>query len=124
VTSRVFVYGTLQPGQPRWPLLAPFGIQIGSLARARGALFDTGYGWPAAVFDADAAEEVPGVVVAIRAEMLEEALAGLDEVEGVDGGLFQRVVIDVDDLSCWAYHWLESTEAFHRIQRWPRGGEL
>ena len=73
MTSRVFVYGTLQPGQPRWPLLAPFGIQIGSLARARGALFDTGYGWPAAVFDADATEEVPGVVVAIHAEMLEEA---------------------------------------------------
>ena len=78
----------------------------------------------AAVFDADAAEEVPGVVVSIRAEMLEEALASLDEVEGVDGGLFQRVVIDVGGLSCWAYHWPESTEAFHRIQRWPRGGEL
>ena len=124
MTSRVFVYGTLQPGQPRWPLLAPFGIQVGSLARARGALFDTGYGWPAAVFDADAAEEVPGVVVAVRAELLEEALVALDEVEGVDGGLFQRVVIDVDGLSCWAYHWPGSTEAFDRIQRWPRGGEL
>ena len=78
----------------------------------------------AAVFGADAAEEVPGVVVSIHAEMLEEALASLDEVEGVDGGLFQRVVIDVGGLSCWAYHWPESTEAFHRIQRWPRGGEL
>ena len=75
------------------------------------------YGWPAAVFDADAAEEVPGVVVSIHAELLEEALASLDEVEGVDGGLFQRVVIDVGGLSCWAYHWPESTEAFHRIQR-------
>ena len=124
MTSRVFVYGTLQPGQPRWPLLSPFGIQIGSLAQACGALFDTGYGWPAAVFDVDAPTEVPGVVVAIHAEMLEEALASLDEVEGVDGGLFQRVVIDVGGLSCWAYHWPESTEAFHRIQRWPRGGEL
>ena len=67
---------------------------------------------------------MPGVVVAIRAELLEEALVALDEVEGVDGGLFQRVVIDVDGLSCWAYHWPGSTEAFHRIQRWPRGGEL
>ena len=124
MTSRVFVYGTLQPGQPRWPLLAPFGIQVGSLARARGAPFDTGYGWPAAVFDAGAATEVPGVVVAIRAKLLEEALVALDEVEGVDGGLFQRVVIDVDGLSCWAYHWPESTEAFRRIERWPRGGEL
>ena len=124
MTSRVFVYGTLQPGQPRWPLLAPFGIQIGSLACARGELFDTGYGWPAAVFDAGAATEVPGVVVAIRAELLEEALVALDEVEGVDGGLFQRVVIDVDGRSCWAYHWPESTEAFRRIERWPRGGEL
>ena len=124
MTSRVFVYGTLQPGQPRWPLLSPFGIQVGSLARARGALFDTGYDWPAAVFDADATEEVPGVVVAIRREVLEEALAGLDEVEGVDSGLFKRVVIDVEGQSCWAYHWPESTAAFHRIQRWPPGVEL
>ena len=63
-------------------------------------------------------------MVSICAELLEAALVALDKVEGVDGGLFQRVVIDVGGLSCWAYHWPGSTEAFHRIQRWPRGGEL
>ena len=63
-------------------------------------------------------------MVSIRAELLEEALVALDEVEGVDGGLVQRVVIDVEGRSCWAYHWPEPTEAFRRIERWPPGGEL
>jgi len=121
VTTLIFVYGTLKPGQHRWPVLASFGNQSDGArsARARGALFDTGYGWPAAVFDGGAAAEVPGVVVSMRAEMLHEALATLDEVEGVAGGLFQRVVIDVDGQSCWAYHWPGATVAFRQIERWP-----
>ena len=124
MTTYIFVYGTLKPGQHRWPVLASFGTQadVGHSGRARGTLFDTGYGWPAAVFDADVASEVAGVVVSMRAEVLDEALVTLDEVEGVDSGLFQRVVIEVDGQSCWAYHWPESTDALRQIERWPSDG--
>lgn len=55
--EHVFVYGTLKPGEVRWPILAPFVMHPtagGGEASVCGKLFDTGYGWPAAVFDSAA----------------------------------------------------------------------
>ena len=121
VTTRVFVYGTLKPGQSRWRILQPFAVRAGAdfWASAQGHLFDTGYGWPAAVFASGVRDPVPGVVMAIRPESINEALATLDAVEGVVGGLFRRIVIDVDGQPCWTYHWPGPTNGFSRIARWP-----
>jgi gamma-glutamylcyclotransferase (GGCT)/AIG2-like uncharacterized protein YtfP len=120
VSTNVFVYGTLKPGQHRWPTLAPFasGEQAAVSASAPGRLFDTGYGWPAAVFDPRAADLVPGVVVALHPASADEALSVLDDVEGVDSGLFRRVLVDVEGRRCWAYHWPGKTEGFRRIAHW------
>lgn len=125
MTTRVFVYGTLKPGQSRWDILRPFAVEADSESpsSASGQLFDTGYGWPAAVFAAGTSDLVPGVVVAIRPESVDEALATLDAVEGVESGLFRRILIDVEGLPCWAYHWPGPTEEFRRIALWPPTGK-
>lgn len=119
MSTALFVYGTLQPGQPRWPALAPYA-ETHAAAGALGRVFDTGYGWPAAVFDPGSADEVPGVVVTLRADSVDEALAVLDAIEGVESGLFHRVLVDVEGRPCWAYHWPGATGGFDRITGWPR----
>ena len=120
MSTDVFVYGTLKPGQHRWAILAPFVIEPEPAvsASASGRLFDTGYGWPAAVFDPRAADRVPGVVVALHPASAEEALAVLDDGEGVYSGLFRRVLVDVEGRPCWTYHWPGATAEFRRITLW------
>jgi hypothetical protein len=72
VPPRLFVYGTLQPGRLRWPLLAPFASGHRPAA-VRGLLYDSGNGWPVAVLD-PVGGEVPGVLVDLVADRLAEAL--------------------------------------------------
>jgi gamma-glutamylcyclotransferase (GGCT)/AIG2-like uncharacterized protein YtfP len=124
VTTRVFVYGTLKPGLSRWHILEPFALRADtdSSASAHGRLFDTGYGWPAAVFGSRLSEQVHGVVVAIRSESIDEALATLDVGEGVASGLFRRILVEVYGQPCWAYHWPGPTDEFRRIAGWPPSG--
>jgi gamma-glutamylcyclotransferase (GGCT)/AIG2-like uncharacterized protein YtfP len=121
VTTHVFVYGTLKPGQSRWQILERFTVRSDAVssASAQGRLFDTGYGWPAAVFDSRVSDQVRGVVVAIRSESINKALATLDAVEGVAGGLFRRILIDVNGQACWAYHWPGPTDEYRRVATWP-----
>jgi gamma-glutamylcyclotransferase (GGCT)/AIG2-like uncharacterized protein YtfP len=116
----VFVYGTLQPGQPRWPALAHFISEPNATRSASvpGQLFDTGYGWPAAVFERTSSNQIPGVVVRLNPESVDEALLMLDAIEGVDSGLFQRVTVNADGHPCWTYHWPGLTESFPRIPGW------
>ncbi len=118
--NHVFVYGTLQPGQPRWPALARFTPQPNATPAVclPGHLFDTGYGWPAAVFDPDSGDQVPGVVVGLDPKSVDEALLTLDAIEGVDSGLFQRVIVTAGGHPCWSYNWPGPTEGFHRIPAW------
>jgi gamma-glutamylcyclotransferase (GGCT)/AIG2-like uncharacterized protein YtfP len=117
---RVFVYGTLRPGQPRWPALARFISEPDATRAASvpGQLFDTGYGWPAAIFEGTSIDQVLGVVVRLDPESVDEALLTLDAIEGVDSGLFQRVIVTADGHPCWSYHWPGPTEGFQRIPGW------
>lgn len=121
MTERVFVYGTLKPGQARSPVLAPFVLPTGddSTAAVSGLLYDTGHGWPAAVFDTAAGAEVPGSVLTLRPESAAQALDTLDAVEGVRSGLFHRILVEVEGQSCWTYHWPGPVAAFQRIRCWP-----
>ncbi|HEY6790361.1 MAG TPA: gamma-glutamylcyclotransferase family protein, partial [Trebonia sp.] len=92
VTGRLFVYGTLMPGQPRWHLLAPLTTPAQpERAEAAGHLYRTPYGWPAAVFDLAASSPVPGLVITLRNPA--DALPVLDEIEGTGAGLFRRRLI-------------------------------
>jgi gamma-glutamylcyclotransferase (GGCT)/AIG2-like uncharacterized protein YtfP len=120
---RLFVYGTLQPGRLRWPVLAPFAIGHRPAA-VPGALHDTGNGWPVAVFGAVDDGVVPGVLVDVDPDRLDEALALLDDVEGTVAGLLVRVVVaTTDGATAWAYHWPSATAGMRRISRWDSTDE-
>ena len=108
--ANVFVYGTLLPGDVRWPLLAPFVVDHGWSDRAAGRLYDTGLDYPAAVFDTDVvaggARLVVGRTIPLLESSLTRALTVLDEVEGVVAGLYERVAIRTErGHDAWAYRY-------------------
>ena len=125
--ARLFVYGTLMPGEERWPRLAPLAVPAErehaereraerERADAAGYLYRTPYGWPAAVFDPAASSAVPGLVVTLQDPG--RALPVLDEIEGTSAGLFERRLITTRAGLCWAYHWLGQTSGFQAIRQW------
>jgi gamma-glutamylcyclotransferase (GGCT)/AIG2-like uncharacterized protein YtfP len=112
----VFVYGTLKPGRSRWPALAPFIDRSTDPQETsvRGRLWDTAYGWPA-MTDGDG--NVAGIVVPLDPARYPEALARLDQIEGVATGLFERVrVTTADGTSCWTYRWSGATAGFAPVE--------
>lgn len=117
VPPRLFVYGTLQPGRLRWPVLAPFATGHRS-ASVAGTLHDTGHGWPVAVFHPGDGD-VPGVLVDLDPGRLDDTLALLDRIEGTVAGLLVRVVVTTTDgATAWAYHWPSTTAGMRRISGW------
>jgi gamma-glutamylcyclotransferase (GGCT)/AIG2-like uncharacterized protein YtfP len=104
VITHLFVYGTLRPGQQRWPFLEPFVTDEGLDETATGALYDTGNGYPAARFDRPGT--IHGRVYSLRVDRLDECLALLDEVEGAVVDLFRRVAITTSTGDeAWAYEY-------------------
>jgi gamma-glutamylcyclotransferase (GGCT)/AIG2-like uncharacterized protein YtfP len=114
--SAVFVYGTLLPGQERWPLLEPYALEARE-ALVRGQIYDTGRGYPGALFDRPGS--IPGALIELDPERLTDALTMLDEVEGVDLGLYRRVLVHTDaDEPAWSYAWADDPDALVPIERW------
>jgi gamma-glutamylcyclotransferase (GGCT)/AIG2-like uncharacterized protein YtfP len=114
--TAVFVYGTLLPTESRWPLLEPFAVEVRP-AVVPGRLFDTGRGFPCALFSG--VGSIPGAVIAVEPERIEEALALLDEVEGVAFGLYERVLVRTDDgEAVWSYAWAGDMDDLTPIVRW------
>jgi gamma-glutamylcyclotransferase (GGCT)/AIG2-like uncharacterized protein YtfP len=104
--SLVFVYGTLQPGEERWPILAPLVLGEGRATKVAGDLYDTGEGYPAALFPDDTEGLITGRVFTMRQEAIAEALAVLDEVEAAVEGLYRRIVVEtIDGDRAWAYEY-------------------
>ncbi|MCU1367341.1 MAG: hypothetical protein JWN39_2980 [Ilumatobacteraceae bacterium] len=100
--EHLFVYGTLRPGEVRWQFLEPYVVDEGADDSVAGQLFDTGLGYPAAIFGNDGA--ISGRVYALRAETIDEALHELDIVEGAVRGLYARVPITTAaGVTAWAY---------------------
>lgn len=114
--SRLFVYGTLMPGQPRWGILEPYVEGRPVTASVTGMLFDTGHGYPA-LFAGQAS--VPGVAVHLRGDRLDEALEVLDDVEGTAFGLFERRLACVDDHAAWVYYGHDPRLRGTPIDSWP-----
>ncbi len=116
--SRLFVYGTLMPGEARWPVLAPYAVSWED-ATAPGHLWDTGLGFPGVRFEPHAGP-VPGVIVDLDPGRLAETLAVLDDIEG-EGRLYRRVIVATTAGPAHAYEWLGSTEGLRRLPGgWPR----
>lgn len=91
----LFVYGTLQPGRLRWPLVAELVEMVGS-AVARGVMTATPMGYPAASFDASSPAHVHGTLLRPRNSQAALTLyRRTDRIEDA-GGLFLRVTVRVD----------------------------
>jgi gamma-glutamylcyclotransferase (GGCT)/AIG2-like uncharacterized protein YtfP len=110
--TTLFVYGTFQPGDERWHHLEPFvdgGTEdVGEPDTVDGSLYDTGQGYPAAVFDhrAEPGGVVHGLRIALRADTLGEALGALDAEEASVTGLFRRTLVTTHaGLIAWAYQY-------------------
>ena len=102
--THLFVYGTLRPGQQRWPFLEPFVTDEGHDESVVGTLYDTGHGYPAAKFDRSGT--IFGRVYPLKLDRLDEGLKLLDEVEGAVIDLFRRVAITTSTgIEAWAYEY-------------------
>lgn len=114
----LFVYGTLQPGERAWHLLAP-SARSAERTSVEGALWDTRLGYPALTLAAEALAEVPGVVVELDPARAERVLEQLDTYEEVhDSHYVRRRVVTSDGRAAWAYDWVGPTTGFRRIERW------
>ena len=114
---RLFLYGTLMPGEPLWPMLAPY-VASWQPVTASGRLWDTGRGYPAVRFDA-AEDPVPGILVTIEAERASEAIDALDRIED-EGRLYRRVEVATSGGAAFAYEWLGDTDGLLRLEAgWP-----
>jgi gamma-glutamylcyclotransferase (GGCT)/AIG2-like uncharacterized protein YtfP len=103
--TAVFVYGTLMPGQVRWPQLAPYAAAPVSQDQVGGRLVDTGSGYPGLL--PEDTGEVHGFVVELQPALEDIALRRLDEVEGTDVGLYRRVQVKTaSGRTCWTYELL------------------
>ncbi|MFP5486853.1 MAG: gamma-glutamylcyclotransferase [Acidimicrobiia bacterium] len=102
--SHLFVYGTLRPGDVRWPLLEPWVVDVGVDDTVPGLLFDTGLGYPAAVFGDEGT--IVGRTYALRAGTIDEALHRIDDEEDTVLGLYRRVeVLTGRGRRAWAYQY-------------------
>jgi len=116
--DHLFVYGTLQPGEVRWRFLAPFVTGPGPLDTTTGRLFDTGWGYPAAVFDGSA--RVLGRVHRLRPSGRDAALVRLDGVEAAVRGAYRRVEVRTGSgLRAWASEYGDRLQPHFR--RLPAG---
>ncbi len=107
----LFVYGTLRPGQQRWAVLAPYASSW-SEAEAEGRLWDTGRGYPAAVFGKGG--RIRGFAVTLVTAVADEALRLLDEIEA-EGSLFRRRTVTTTAGPAMAYEWMGSTAGLQAL---------
>ena len=100
----LFVYGTLRPGEVRWPILASFVVGEGHDDAVAGSLFDTGAGYPAALFGGE--HRIHGRTYELVADSIGRCLELLDEEEGAVDGLYHRVAVrSLGGTDVWAYQY-------------------
>jgi gamma-glutamylcyclotransferase (GGCT)/AIG2-like uncharacterized protein YtfP len=104
----MFVYGTLRPGDVRWPLLEPFVVDDGWDDTAIGRLFDTGLDYPAALFDArvEPGGTIRGRTYPLLATSVDRCLEVIDAEEDTVHGLYRRIAITTGaGVQAWAYEY-------------------
>jgi gamma-glutamylcyclotransferase (GGCT)/AIG2-like uncharacterized protein YtfP len=99
----LFVYGTLAPGGEAWPHLERWTVGAPVADAVAGQLYDTGHGYPCAVFPPTAPGWVHGVVLML-VQPDTEALAALDRYEGDE---YERVPVrTATGLEVFTYAWI------------------
>ena len=105
MSDLLFAYGTLLPGQSRWHHLQPLVVDEGVAVAVSGSLYDTGHGYPAAVFSHPGT--IRGRVFRLQPDRVDQALQIIDEVERTADQNYRRVRIDADEhRSVWAYEYV------------------
>ena len=100
----LFVYGTLRPGDVRWPFLEPWVIDAGVDDGVSGRLFDTGLDYPAAIFGPGGT--VIGRTYELHVATIHQALRIIDEEEATVLGRYRRVeVTTTRGTRAWAYEY-------------------
>jgi gamma-glutamylcyclotransferase (GGCT)/AIG2-like uncharacterized protein YtfP len=127
---KLFVYGTLAPGQDAWSVLEPWATGEGVPDAVLGRLYDTGRGYPAATFSSDgdspggdAGGLVHGVVVALAPGRARAALAALDRYEGDE---YERVTVRTRaGIDVATYAWIAPLTGCRRLDtgRWGAAPE-
>ncbi len=87
--SKVFIYGTLLQGELRNRFMS--GCKLLKTLEIHGTIYDTIRGYPAAIFDEGSENTVSGELYLMGNP--DKKIAELDVVEGVDSGLFKRVIL-------------------------------
>jgi len=106
--GRLFVYGTLRPGDRAWRLIEPMVGPGRRRAHVRGTLYDTGRGYPALSPAGDG--EVSGWLLDLRTPST--TLATVDLYEG---GEYRRVRTRTSTgAACWTYVWRAGTHGLRR----------
>lgn len=116
--DRIFLYGTLIPGEERWPHLEPFVTSV-EPDTARGLVYETEFGYPAARFDCT--NTVPnlihGVTVAIDPDIADECMELVDEIEAAEAGLFHRIVVVTGaGRTAWSYQYGTGLDSLETIR--------
>jgi gamma-glutamylcyclotransferase (GGCT)/AIG2-like uncharacterized protein YtfP len=98
VTNALFVYGTLAPGEPAWSRIARY-VSEQREAAVPGRLYDTGRGYPGAVFAAG-----DSLVQGWCCTCTDLPFAELDAFEGDE---YRRITVRCrDGTNAIAYDWI------------------
>jgi gamma-glutamylcyclotransferase (GGCT)/AIG2-like uncharacterized protein YtfP len=116
LTERLFVYGTLAPGNDAWTVLEPWVVGEAAADAVVGQLYDTGRGYPGATFG-PGPDLVHGAVLVLGEP--EFAFAALDRYEGDE---YARITVRTrSGIDVATYAWTAPLTGCRQVGggRWP-----
>lgn len=111
-TVAIFAYGTLKPGGMYYSRVAQW-VVFTTEAMVAGELFDTGFGYPAAVFGES--DVVHGTLLHVPESVVDRVTETMDEIEN-EGEEYRRVrVVTLDGTEAISYEWIGDTSRFRPL---------
>jgi len=110
----LFVYGTLKKGFPHHKLISQAGLKLAGKAQLNGILYSLdGHDYPAGKIGR-VSNLIQGELYHLPRKSADECLRSIDREEGVDEGLFARVLVQLEveqqKIRTWAYTYLGSVD--------------
>lgn len=121
-TNYAFMYGTMKPGHFFYPEIDEFVAET-IQATTRGRLFDSGVGYPAAVFDPSSEQVISGFLLRWVPDL---AAAANQKIADIENNLFRPTMVVTDQgIRAIAYEWIGSTDSLTPIPsgNWERENE-
>ncbi len=107
-----FVYGTLKPDGLYWGRVSSL-VSYWEPSKVKGSLYDTGLGYPAALFEGD--DEIEGMLLYVAIPNAAQVTAIMDEIEEEGLEYRRREVVTLEGVRAWAYEWALDTEQLRPI---------